>query len=150
IKGFPLLLAPPVLFYQVAQVRSQQPGAWLKRATGAVGRSLGAFIVPIVAVTLAIILLAGWDAVASTGLYHEARANEIESLWANLELLVGWLPGLGITTRFNGADLSRVVVSPLDQAVRNGPTILLALLLCLVYAPLAWIALRWRRRADDE
>jgi hypothetical protein len=149
IKGFPILLAPPMLFYQVAQVRSQQHSAWLKRAISEVGRPFGACIGMLVAVTLAITLWAGWDAVARTVLYHVARANEIESLWANVELLVGWLPGLAIATRFNGADLSRVVVSPLDQALRNGPTILLALLLCLVYAPLLWIADRWRRRADD-
>ena len=150
IKGFPILLAPPMAFYQIAQMRAEQPEGWAKRALSAVGRPLGVFVGIIAVVTLAVMLWAGWDAVASTVLYHEARANEIESLWANLELLVGWLPGLAVTTRFNGADLSRVVVSPLDQVIRGGPTILLALLLCVVYAPLAWMALQWRRRVDGE
>jgi 4-amino-4-deoxy-L-arabinose transferase-like glycosyltransferase len=150
IKGFPILLAPPMAFYQIVQIRAEQPEGWAKRALSAVGRPLGVLVGIIAVVTLAVMLWAGWDAVASTVLYHEARANEIESLWANLELLVGWLPGLAVTTRFNGADLSRVVVSPLDQIVRGGPTILLALLLCVVYAPLVWIALQWRRRVDGE
>jgi alpha-1,6-mannosyltransferase len=144
-KGFPILLAPPMALYQIAQVRAQQPAGWAKPALREVGRPLGALIGIIAVVTLAIMLWAGWGAVASTILYHEARANEIESLWANLELLVAWLPGLAVTTRFNGADLSRVVVSPLDAALRNAPMLLLVVLLCVVYAPLLWIGWRWRR-----
>jgi hypothetical protein len=147
IKGFPILLAPPMALYQVAQVRVTDPRAWARRAFSEMAQAASVFVGIIAAVTLGVALWAGWNAVANTVLYHQARANEIESLWANLELLVGWLPGLAVSTRFNGADLSRVVLSPLDPALRNAPTLLLGILLGVVYLPLVWIARRWRRGA---
>lgn len=150
IKGFPILLAPPMALVQVAQIRNAQPQGWARRAFGEVGRALGVCLASIATVTLGVVLWAGWDAVANTVLYHQARANEIESLWANLELLVGWLPGLAVTTRFNGADLSRVVVSPLDPALRNAPTLLLVALLAAVYFPLLRVLAQWRRDEGQQ
>src|SRR5262249_40385334 len=66
--------------------------------------------------------------------YHVDRGLEIESLYANLLLDLGWLPGARLTTRFNGEDLSRVVHSPLEGAIGALVLVVLVAGLTLGYA----------------
>lgn len=115
IKGFPVLLAPIFIGYIVYQHDAISLGAALRATWNRILGGLGWFAATLLAWTLTIVASASWQAVENTILYHAHRGIEIESLYANVELLVGWLPGYGVHTAFSPLDLSRVVHSPLDR-----------------------------------
>lgn len=111
------------------------------RTTRANGRdalccALG-FAAVLASVTALVLLGAGVDSVKHSILYHVGRQPEIESVYANLLMAVGWLPGLGARTAFHQADLSRVVLSPLDTWVGVVSFVLTAATLLGTYAALA-------------
>lgn len=106
--------------------------AWPRLRAGAF-----AFAVVALAPALAVALLAGPDALLHTVVYHTDRGTEIESLYGNVQLALGWLPGLAPITRFNPHDLSRVVSSALDGFVAALAPLVMGLFLLLTYASLA-------------
>lgn len=141
IKGFPVLLVPVFLLYVVYQVdaptiRSAIAGSWKRIAIGLIwfGATLSAW-------TLLVVASAGWSAVTDTVLYHTRRGIEIESLFANAQLLVGWLPGLAVHTDFSPLDLSRVVHSALDTYADMTAAIMMVGLTVLGYLAF-WLAMR--------
>src|SRR6185437_6567845 len=141
VKGFPILLVPVFLGYLVYQVdaptlKAAIPRVWRRVATGVAwfGATLAAW-------TLLIVASAGWDAVKETLLYQARRGIEIESLFANVELLVGWLPGLAVHTNFSPLDLSRVVHSALDPYADTTSMVMALVLIGLAYLA-TWLALR--------
>ena len=141
IKGFPVLLAPIFLLYLIYQVdaptfRSAASGAWKRVVVG-----LGWFGATLAIWTLLVVTNAGWSAVIGTIRYHAARGIEIESLFANVELLVGWLPGMAVHTVFSPHDLSRVVHSPLDGYADSTSAALTVGLTALGYL-FTWLAFR--------
>ena len=141
IKGFPVLLVPIFLGYVVYQsdalsFKAALLGAWKRLSLG-----LAWFAATIAAWTLLVVASAGWNAVSLTILYHARRGIEIESLFANGELLVGWLPGYAVQTEFSPLDLSRVVHSPLDGYADLTSLIMTATLTLLGYL-VAWLAFR--------
>ncbi|HEY1389742.1 MAG TPA: glycosyltransferase 87 family protein [Ktedonobacterales bacterium] len=141
VKGFPLLLVPVFLGYLVYQtdaptLKAAIPRVWRRVATGVawLGATLAAW-------TLLVVASAGWDAVRETLLYQARRGIEIESLFANVELLVGWLPGLAVHTDFSPLDLSRVVHSALDGFADTTSMVMALLLIALAYLT-TWLAFR--------
>src|SRR6185437_16034414 len=141
VKGFPILLVPVFLGYLVYQVdaptlKAAIPRVWRRVATGVAwfGATLAAW-------TLLIVASAGWDAVKETLLYQARRGIEIESLFANVELLVGWLPGLAVHTNFSPLDLSRVVHSALDSYADTTSMVMALALIALAYLS-SWLAFR--------
>ncbi|HEU4784059.1 MAG TPA: glycosyltransferase 87 family protein [Ktedonobacterales bacterium] len=139
VKGFPILLVPAFLGYLVYQadaptLKAAIPRVWRRIVTGVAwfGATLAAW-------TLLIIASAGWDAISETLLYQARRGIEIESLFANVELLVGWLPGLVVHTDFSPLDLSRVVHSALDGYADTTSMIMAIILIALAYLA-TWLA----------
>ena len=106
--------------------------AWPRLRRGAI-----AFAVVAIAPALVVALLAGPSALLHTVVYHADRGTEIESLYGNTQLALGWLPGLTPITRFNPHDLSRVVSSTLDGAVTVAAPLVMGLFLLVTYASLA-------------
>ncbi|HEX6121853.1 MAG TPA: glycosyltransferase family 39 protein, partial [Ktedonobacterales bacterium] len=150
VKGFPILLVPCfALYLAVARARAREVPWWrafLDELAGAVAWCGGALAL----VTLPVALLAGIAPIVHTVTYHTGRGTEIESLYANVMLALGWLPGLGATTAFNGNDLSRVVISPLDRYADVASYLVLGALLLAAYASLgwAWLGRRWAAARD--
>ncbi len=141
IKGFPILLVPVFLVYLVYQadaptLKAAIPRVWRRMATGVVwfGATLAAW-------TLLIFASAGWNAIRETILYQARRGIEIESLFANVELLVSWLPGLAVHTDFSPLDLSRVVHSALDGYADTTSMVMALVLMALAYVAI-WLAFR--------
>ncbi|HEV2238391.1 MAG TPA: hypothetical protein VGR57_17155 [Ktedonobacterales bacterium] len=153
VKGFPLLAAPAFVVYAMLRP-SPSPGNERRRrgegpwwgALAAVwpGLRVGAlaFAVVVAAPVLVVALLAGPDALLHTVVYHVGRGTEIESLYANIQLALGWLPGLRVSSHFNPRDLSRVVSSALDGVVTVVTPLVLGVFLLLTYASLGRAA--WR------
>ena len=141
IKGFPVLLVPVFLAYLIAQADAPTFKASLRSAWKRITAGLAWFGVTLAAWTLLVVASAGWKAVSETILYHAHRGIEIESLFANAELLVGWLPGLAVRTDFSPLDLSRVVHSALDGYADMTSAILVVTLTLLGYLAV-WIAFR--------
>jgi hypothetical protein len=98
------------------------------------------FAATICAWTLLVLWFAGGAGVAHSVLYQGSRGTEIESLYANAILLVGWLPGMHVYTIFNAQDLSRIVKSSFDHVVDIVSLLLLAVSLGLAYGAF------WRAR----
>lgn len=144
VKGFPVLALPVLVAYVVARASAGKRAStgrpygrevWRRLRMGAAG-----FVVVAAAGTLPVLLAAGAEPLARAVLYHADRATEIESLYGTLQLALGWLPGMATRTRFNYADLSRVVRSPLDAATPALAVAALGLFLLLAYAGV-WRAL---------
>ena len=137
IKGFPLLAIPVLIGYQLCQ--TNQASLWLALRERARPLLTGflAFGGVIAAWTLVVVAGAGFNGAIHTILYNTGRGTEIESLYANGTLLIGWLPGLHAYTKFNPLDLSRIVKSSLDGAIVVVSDALLALCLLLAYAAFA-------------
>ncbi|HKW23128.1 MAG TPA: glycosyltransferase 87 family protein [Ktedonobacterales bacterium] len=141
VKGFPILLVPVFLGYLVYQadaptLKAAIPRVWRRVVTG-----LAWFGATLAAWTLLVVASAGWGAVKETLLYQARRGIEIESLFANVELLVGWLPGLAVHTDFSPLDLSRVVHSTLDGYADTTSMIMALILIALAYLA-TWLAFR--------
>ena len=144
-KGFPLLVVPALVVAQLAgaPARSLAQAVSARWAQLRDGVLAGAAV--LAGATLLVVLFAGWEPVWHTLTYHTQRGTEIESLYGNVELALGWVPGLRATTVYSPADLSRIVRSPLDAAVGTATLLLTASLLALVYLAL-WrtLARGWR------
>ncbi|HEX6820133.1 MAG TPA: glycosyltransferase family 39 protein [Ktedonobacterales bacterium] len=153
IKGYPALLAPLFITYTLASASDPSaslpreghvPGVYLRgalrtlRARWVVVRSqmqhgLLSFAL-VMTLGLAPALAAGGPgALLHPLLLQSDRSTEIESLYANLMLLLSGLPGLAVRTTFSASDLSRVVVSPLQGLVQPVSTVLLVVLVSLAY-----------------
>jgi hypothetical protein len=139
-KGYPLLASPVLVGCQLCQSnRSGLRSALAERARPILvgllwfGACLGAW-------TLLVLWYAGGAGVAHSILYQGNRGTEIESLYANAILLVGWLPGVHVYTMFNPQDLSRIVKSSVDHLVDIVSLLLLAVSLVLAYGAF-WRAL---------
>ncbi len=115
IKGFPLLVAPVFAGYQLFGMRGRLRSPALWRWSHPLVEGAAVFGGVIAAWTVLVVLGAGWQPVVETITYHTDRGVEIESLYATVILLVGWLPGLAVRTAFHPGDLSRIVLSPLTS-----------------------------------
>ena len=134
VKGFPLLALPVFVGYELQHVHAR--GVWA--ALHACKRELLRGVITcgcvLAAPALLVIAFAGLPAVVQTITYHADRGIEIESLYANVILALGWLPGLSVTTAFHAADLSRVVHSRLESVVDPVGITLSALFLLAAYS----------------
>ncbi|HEX6541077.1 MAG TPA: glycosyltransferase 87 family protein [Ktedonobacterales bacterium] len=139
IKGFPILLVPVFVGYLVYQTDKPRLREALQHSWKRVASGLAWFGATLAAWTLIVVAGAGWDAVRETILYHARRGIEIESLFANVELLVGWLPGFRVQTDFSPLDLSRVVHSRLDGYADITSAAMMAGLTLLAYLAV-WLA----------
>jgi hypothetical protein len=145
VKGFPILLLPLFALYLVNQARgASEPFPW-RAVVEQMKRGLVWCGGAIALVTLPIALWAGIEPIWHTIAYHAERGTEIESLYANVMLALGWLPHLGVTTAFSAADLSRVVVSPLDRFSDLASYLLLAAFLVAAYV-VSWRVWGAKRR----
>jgi hypothetical protein len=136
VKGFPVLLLPALAFFAL-KVTTSGRHDWRERLRPAI-EIVVAFGATIAVMTLAVVLVAGMDAVVHTITYHTGRQAEIESLYANLMLLLGWIPGFAAHTAFAVDGLSRVVISPLGSFLDPVSVILLVGLPVLVYIAYGW------------
>ncbi len=141
IKGFPALLVPVFLGYLIYQVDALTLRVAMRRAWKRITVGLMWFGATLAAWTLLVVASSGWKAVEETILYHARRGIEIESLYANAQLLVGWLPGLAVHTDFSPLDLSRVVHSALDGYADMTSALLAVGLTALGYLAI-WLAFR--------
>lgn len=131
VKGFPILLAP---IFAIAVFRAARASGVDVRVAARRVIWGGAWCVAVIAaVSLPILVGAGWGAVRHTLLYHTDRGTEIESLYANVQLALGWLPGMHLQTAFTASDLSRIVQSSLDTHVDVVSVFLLTALLLAAY-----------------
>jgi len=130
IKGFPLLLLPVLAVYAI--IETQHKEAFARRMRGAV-ELVVASGAALALVTGIVIVGSSTQAVLHTITYHTGRAAEIESLYANAMLVVGWIPGLAARTAFEVDGLSRIVLSPLGNMLDPASVILTAGLPLLVY-----------------
>lgn len=146
IKGYPLLVVPVLIAYELRQARARKVLVALRERKRQLSRGVIAFGIVLLVPTLLVVLFAGLSTVVETITYHTGRGTEIESLYANVILALGWLPGLAVTTSFHPTDLSRVVHSPLEGLVDPASIAVLALLLAVAYAAV-WRG-TWRRRAE--
>lgn len=136
-KGFPVLAIPALLAYSLRGASLENRRS-LRRAATEMAQGLVVFGVVVGGATLIVVGAAGWDKVAHTVFVHASRGAEIESLYANVMLGVGWLPGLGVSTTFHADDLSRVVLSPLGAYVEPLSFLLLAAATLVICLPLVW------------
>ncbi|HLZ24829.1 MAG TPA: glycosyltransferase family 87 protein [Ktedonobacterales bacterium] len=134
VKGFPLLALPVLIGYELRQARAATLLEALRARQGALGRGALAFGGALAAPTLVVVIFAGVPAVVNTITYQTVRGTEIESLYANVMLALGWLPGLGVTTAFSAEGLARIVHSRLEALVAPASIVLLAGALLAAYA----------------
>ena len=151
VKGFPILILPALIVIQLHRSPRRHPFGAARAQLRSLLAGIGWFAGVVVAWTLGVVLLAGWQPVLHTIGYHTSRGTEIESLYSNAMLALGWLPGMGVWTRFNPADLSRVLVSSYDGIIGPLSDVLLMGLIAVVGAAL-WRATiasqRAKRRAE--
>jgi hypothetical protein len=147
VKGFPALALPVVVAYYLARAPRSGIRAALQAEARSLSRLVGAFTGVVAGTTLLVVAVAGVGAVLHTLTYHVSRGLEIESLYGNLLLALGWLPGARAWTRFNGEDLSRVVHSPLESVVGALSPVVVATALALAYAATGRALLRRVRQA---
>jgi hypothetical protein len=141
VKGYPILAVPALVAYRVVRSRRAQLVPALRVQARRLAPAGTALAVVIAAFTLLVVVIAGWSAVMRTVLYHTGRATEIESLYATIQMGLGWLPGLGVHTIFNPADQSRIVAGPLDRWTGAASLLSVGAFLLLTYAGL-WLAVR--------
>jgi hypothetical protein len=129
-KGYPVLLAPLFVVWMIyAKEWNRQT---IQRALVGGGIAGMVFVVPIM-------LASGIDPLLHSIMYHADRGIEIESTWASLMLLVGWVGGLGLSTGLSGSDLSLDIHSALET-----PLSLLALPALIALTLIAYFQF-WRR-----
>lgn len=142
VKGYPLLLVPIFAAYLAlrAHERGRRPllARWIRAClAGTVWCGLVLLIV-----TVPVLLGAGWRPVVDSVRYHAVRGLEIESLYANALMLIGWVPSLAARTAFDTASLSRVVVSPGTPVLMVASLGVVAAFIALAYGATAWGMLR--------
>lgn len=143
VKGFPILLLP---LFVAALVERSAPGTLRALARATLRYTMEGLIWcagTVVVVTVAVIAWAGWRPVLETVTYHSSRGLEVESIYANVALVLGGLPGLEAITPFDADGLSRAVTSPITPAMVAMSTEIMALALLLVYLTYARGA--WKR-----
>src|SRR5579859_2634879 len=148
VKGFPVLLLPILIGYYLCRSRPLGLLDSLRRHRHVLVEGAVTFSVVVVGMTLLVVLLAGVQSVANTILYHADRGTEMESVYANLMMLLGWAPHLGVYTAFNSGDLSAVIQSPLDAWTVPIAVLALAAVLALTYLGV-WRAIRQARGASQ-
>lgn len=148
VKGFPVLLLPILIGYYLCRSRPLGLRDSLRRHRHVVVEGAVTFGVVVAGMTLLVVLLAGVQPVANTILYHADRGTEMESVYANVMMLLGWAPHLGVYTAFNSGDLSAVIQSPLDAWTAPIAMLALAAALALTYAAV-WRAIRQARGASQ-
>ena len=130
VKGYPILAVP---FFAILTVYDTRPECtWNERLRRLVP-GVVSFSAVIAAFTGIVLLFAGFRPIVETVLYHADRGTEVESIFANLMMLVSWLPGLAAHTVFHQADLSRNITSLLDPWVAPFAYTMLALTLAASY-----------------
>jgi hypothetical protein len=139
VKGYPLLVVPIFAGVYLLQARRATLAQALRACMRPLLDGLLTFGAVLGVVTLAVVLYAGWAPVWETITYHAQRGAEIESLYANVMLAAGWLPGLRPWTVFSPADLSRIVLGPLARWAGLGSVFLLGALMLASYGA-AWRA----------
>lgn len=155
VKGFPVLAAPVLVGYYIAQSRRVTLRAALRVQARHLRTTAIAFAAVLVVCTALVVGLAGWQPVVHTIFYHADRGTEIESIYATVMMAVGWIPGLVVHTAFHRDDLSRVVVSSLSGVVGAAFIMLTGLALLAAYVAV-WHAiqrlsgLRRSRVADGQ
>jgi hypothetical protein len=148
IKGFPLLAIPIFAGYQVLHSGHADLRQVLRERCKPLLLGLAAFGATIGAWTLLVWIFAGPNGIMHSVLYQGNRGTEIESLYANGVLLLGWIPRLHIYTVFNPQDLSRIVKSSLDSVMDVVSLVVLAVLLVLAYGA-TFRALQQNRRTGS-
>lgn len=145
VKGYPLLIVPALIAYELC--RAPRGPLWhaLLRRKDALLRGVVALVVVIAIPTLLVVAMGGISAVTHTLQVQGVRGAEIESVYANGLLLLGWIPGLAVRTSFAPGGLSRVISTPSTDWVALANPIVLTALLALVCVALARAALRMRR-----
>src|SRR5579862_2813782 len=155
VKGYPVLVAPVFVFYELEQARrsTQARGfravvieTW-RRAWRPLASGFAWFVAVTLGVALLIVVSAGPDSLFHALILQGGRDFEIESLYANLMLALGWLPGLAVHTTFSADALSRVVLSPLTQPMDVIATGLPILALLASYLLLARASVQRSRSA---
>jgi hypothetical protein len=139
VKGFPLLAVPIFAGVSLEHARLRRMVAAVRERARPVVEGLATFGIAIAGSTLVVVALAGWRPVWDTITYHTQRGVEIESLYANVMLALGWLPGMRTWSVFSPLDLSRVVRGPLARFASPSSIMLLLVLIALTYVA-AWRA----------
>lgn len=151
VKGYPLLVVPVFALYEFERVgvgaRPFRVTNTLRATVRPVAVGLVWFLGVLLAVGMAVSLFGGLGSLVHAVASQTGRDFEIESLYANLMLALGWLPGLAAQTTFRAAVLSRVVLSPLAVYLAPLATALLLIALVAVYALLTRGALARARRS---
>ncbi len=146
IKGVPLVVVPVFALYEVR--RAGGWSAW-RAAAREVAAGLSAFVAVVAGVTLAVAFTAGIASLVHTLLYHASRGVEIESLYANVALAIGWLPGLAARTGFQSDGLARVVISPVTASVNAAVSVgVTSCLLALAFVGSLLATKRWAPSRD--
>jgi hypothetical protein len=140
IKGYPLLAIPVLVGYQLCQSSRSGLREKLVEQVRPILVGLLWFGATVGTWTLLVLWFAGGAGVVHSVLYQGNRGTEIESLYGNAILLVGWLPSVHLSTTYNPQDLSRIVKSSLDHLVDIVSLLLLAVSLVLAYGAF-WRAL---------
>jgi len=150
VKGFPLLVVPVFALYEferaAAGVRPYRLLGVLRAAWRPIAVGLAWFVGVLLAVGLAVSLFGGPGSLVHAVASQTGRNFEIESLYANVMLALGWLPGLAVGTTFRPAVLSRIVLSPLAPMLAPFVMAILIVAAVAVYALLARGALLRARR----
>ncbi|HUY75904.1 MAG TPA: hypothetical protein VMV29_03990, partial [Ktedonobacterales bacterium] len=150
VKGFPLLVVPVFALYEFeragAGAHPYRLTSVLRAAWRPIAIGLAWFVGVLLAFGLAISLFGGPGSLIHAVVSQTGRDFEIESLYANLMLALGWLPGLAVQTTFRSAVLSRIVLSPLAVYLAPVATAILLVAIVAVYALLTRGALLRARR----
>jgi hypothetical protein len=144
VKGFPILMLPALIVLQLHRSSRRDLIGAAKDERRSIVTGLGWFAGVVAVWTLGVVLYAGWRPVLHTIGYHANRGAEIESLYANGMLMLSWLPGMSVWTRFNPSDLSRVVVSSYDGIIGPLSDVLLVGWIAVVMAAL------WRAAVSSQ
>ena len=144
IKGYPLLMVLALVAYEL--YRAPRGSLWqaLARRKDALVRGAAALVVVIAVPTLLVVAVGGVGAVTHTLQVQGVRGAEIESVYANVLLLLGWLPGLAVRTSFAPGGLSRVISTPSTDWVAVASPVVFVALLALVCVALLRATLRMR------
>lgn len=125
LKGFPILLVPLFILWRVRGGRVE----WRTLRRGIIGGATASL-----AVLLPALWLGGIAPLIHSVTYHTSRGIEIESVPASIMLALGWLPGWGVYSSFDLADLSRDVHSALSDPLNSLMLVLLISLVLALYA----------------
>lgn len=136
VKGFPALVLVAFVGYTLYESRRVRLLAALRASARQLVTGATAFGVVVACWTLLVVAVASWQTVMKTVSSQASRPPEVESLYGNALLVLGWLPSLTVRTMFHKQDLSRVVLSSLGSWIDLVSHALLAgcvLAVCLTF-----------------